>query len=63
MVVIIIIDMLILFIMFYIIHSYEAGVTVLVGDPLDAAVCHLVDVAIAGHLPTVDVRSYHMLMG
>jgi len=39
------------------------GVTVLVGDPLGAAVCHRVDVATAGHLRIVDVRRFHMRMG
>lgn len=38
------------------------GVTVLVGGPLGAAVCHLVDVATAGHLLIVAVRRFHMLM-
>ena len=37
-------------------------VTVPVDSPLGAAVCHLVDGATAGHLLTVDVRSYHMPM-
>ncbi|GAY44443.1 hypothetical protein CUMW_082140 [Citrus unshiu] len=36
------------------------GVTALVGDPQDAAVCHLVGVAIADHHRTVGVRSCHM---
>ncbi|KAJ0030728.1 hypothetical protein Pint_12592 [Pistacia integerrima] len=36
----------------------RGGVTVLVGDPQDAAVCHLVDAVIAGHPHrTVDVTS------
>ena len=38
------------------------GVTVLVGGPLGAVVCHLVDVATAGHLLIVGVRRFLMLM-
>lgn len=38
----------------------DEGVTALVGDPQDAAVCHLVGVAIADHHRTVGVRSCHM---
>ncbi|KAG4944036.1 hypothetical protein JHK82_048185 [Glycine max] len=41
----------------------RSGVTVLVGGPLGAVVCHLVDVATAGHLLIVGVRRSHMLMG
>lgn len=48
---------------FYEPHYCEAGVTALVGDPQDAAVCHLVGVAIADHHRTVGVRSYHMPTG
>lgn len=33
------------------------------GGPLGAVVCHLVDVATAGHLLIVGVRRSHMLMG
>ncbi len=41
----------------------EEGVTALVGDPQDAAVCHLVDAVIAGHPHlTVDVKSFLMPM-
>lgn len=48
---------------FYEPHYCEAGVTALVGDPQDAAVCHLVGVAIADHHRTVGVRSCHMPTG
>ena len=38
----------------------DEGVTVLVGDPQDTAVCHLVGAAIAGPQHIVDVKKCHM---
>lgn len=48
---------------FDIVYYCVAGATVLVGDPLDVVVCHLVGAAIAGHHHTVDVRRCLMRMG
>ena len=44
------------------VQAMGEGVTVLMAGPLGAAVCHLVDAAIASHLHTVDVKSYHIQM-